>query len=84
MEKKLTKQVCEEFNDMLREENSVVRLQSFFDGTAQFTFAEDIYVNPRCMLYASQTFVDKLTQFLQDKGISNIRYSEDYSMVFTD
>lgn len=78
---KLTEEVSEELNDILRAENSAVRLYYTCDGAAKFVFSQDVYVE-QSVLYASQVFLDKVEQFLTGKGITNIRFAQN-SMVFT-
>jgi len=76
MTKQITKSMCEEFNEILSEANSVARLKYQFDATVEIQIVQDAYINfESTTLYPSNMLINKITNFFALKGIPKVHFN---------
>jgi len=80
MTKQITKSMCEEFNKILSEANSVARLRYQFDSTVEIQIVQDAYINlESTTLYPSNILINKIKHFFATKGIEKVHFNNSSS-----
>lgn len=76
MTKQITKSMCEEFNEILSETNSVARLRHQMDFTVKIQIVQDAYINSEStILYPSDMLINKIKDFFASKGIPKVHFN---------
>lgn len=74
MKSLITDEMIKEFNEVMTNENSIVRLQR--NGSAvEIVLIEDKYLDSENKVYPNDKFYKKLEDFFNSKGICNLSYN---------
>jgi hypothetical protein len=71
MEQLMTKQMVDEFNQLLIEKGSIIRLDLVKENEIQVkNIFNDPFVDNKIWVYVNEKFIQMLENFLRDKGIT--------------